>query len=139
MAGIMGDYVRTAAMETFAAANGERYPTDLAKLCRARLVVASETEEGRTWAETRIKQLTGGEMISARCMRQNYFEYRPQFKLVFIGSHQPVLRSVDEAARRRFIIVPFVHTPETPDRQLESKLRTEWPGILRWMINPTVS
>jgi putative DNA primase/helicase len=101
----------------------------------ARLVTASETEEGRAWAESRIKQLTGGDKISARFMRQDFFEFTPQFKLLLIGNHQPTLRNVDDAARRRFNIVPFIHKPPTPDRDLEAKLRAEWPGILRWMID----
>ena len=134
VAGIMGDYCRQAAMETFTASSGDKHPTDLAMLRGARMVCASETEEGRAWAETRIKALTGGDVIAARFMRQDFFEYRPQFKLVVIGNHKPVLRNVDEAARRRFNVVPFVHTPTKPDRDLEAKLRAEWPGILRWMI-----
>ena len=55
----------------------------------ARLVAASETEEGRRWAESRIKALTGGDPISARFMRQDFFEYTPQFKLVIAGNHKP--------------------------------------------------
>ena len=133
-AGIMGDYCRQAAMDTFTAAHGDRHPTDLAMLRGARMVCASETEEGRAWAESRIKSLTGGDMISARFMRQDFFEYRPQFKLVVIGNHKPVLKNVDEAARRRFNVVPFLNTPSVPDRQLETKLKAEWPAILRWMI-----
>jgi putative DNA primase/helicase len=101
----------------------------------ARLVTASETEKGRPWAESRIKQLTGGDPITARFMRQDFFTYRPQFKLLIIGNHRPVLRTVDEAARRRFAIVPFTRKPEVPDLELEQKLKAEWPGILRWAID----
>jgi putative DNA primase/helicase len=97
-------------------------------------VTASETEEGRAWAEARIKQMTGGDKISAIYMRQDFFEYFPEFKLFLIGNHQPSLRNVDDAARRRFNIVPFIHKPTTPDRDLEAKLRAEWSGIQRWMI-----
>jgi putative DNA primase/helicase len=64
LSGILGDYALTAGMETFAASRGERHPTELARLRRARLVTASETEEGRPWAENRIKQLTGGDPIT---------------------------------------------------------------------------
>ena len=100
----------------------------------ARLVTASETEEGRAWAETRIKQMTGGDLITARFMRQDFFTFGPKFKLTIVGNHKPVLRNVDEAARRRFNIVPFVRKPVAPDWQLEEKLKAEWSGILRWMI-----
>ena len=132
--GILAEYCRTAAMETFTASQGDRHPTDLAMLKGARLVTASETEEGRAWAESRIKQMTGGDVISARFMRQDFFEFRPEFKLTIVGNNKPVLRNVDDAARRRFNVAPFLHKPETPDRELEQKLKAEWPAILRWMI-----
>jgi putative DNA primase/helicase len=131
---ILGDYAATASMDTFTASKSDRHPTDLAMLNGARLVSASETEEGRAWAESRIKQLTGGDKISARFMRQDFFEFVPQFKLVIVGNHAPVLANVDEAAKRRFNIVPFTQKPERPDRQLEDKLRLEAGRILAWAI-----
>ena len=100
-----------------------------------RLVTASETEEGRQWAEARIKQLTGGDPITARFLHRDNFTFRPTFKLTIVGNHKPVLRTVDEAQRRRFNLIPFVHQPAVPDRQLEEKLRAEWPAILRWAID----
>jgi hypothetical protein len=54
--------------------------------------------EGRAWAEARIKQMTGGDTITARFMRQDNFSFMPQFKLTIVGNHRPVLRNVDEAA-----------------------------------------
>ena len=131
---ILGGYGRTAPMDMFTAARGERHPTDLAMLHGARLVCATETEEGRAWAEAMIKQITGGDKIAARFMRQDFFEYSPQFKLMFLGNNMPTLKSADVSTRRRFNIVPFAHKPAAPDRQLEVKLQTEWPAILRWMI-----
>lgn len=133
--GVAADYAVTASMDVFIAASGDRHPTDLAMLRGARMVTASETEEGRQWAESRIKQLTGGDRISARFMRQDFFTFLPAFKLTIIGNHKPGLRNVDNAARRRFNLVPFTRKPATPDRHLEEKLKTEWPGILRWMID----
>jgi putative DNA primase/helicase len=133
--GLLADYAQTAAMDTFTASKGDRHPTDLAMLRGARLVTASETEEGRAWAESRIKQMTGGDPVTARFMRQDFFTYQPQFKLMIVGNHKPVLQNVDDAARRRFNLVPFTRKPERPDRELEGKLKAEWPGILRWMID----
>ncbi len=131
---IMKSYAATAAMDTFTASKNDKHPTDLAMLRGARIVTASETEEGRAWAEARIKQMTGGDRISARFMRQDFFEYIPQFKLTIIGNHKPVLRNVDDAARRRFLIVPFNHKPPAKDMTLEGKLMNEAPAILHWMI-----
>jgi putative DNA primase/helicase len=131
---ILKDYATASAMETFTASNGDKHPTDLAMLAGARLVTASETEEGRAWAETRIKQLTGGDPITARYMRCDFFTYLPAFKLTVIGNHKPVLNNVDDAAKRRFNIVPFLRKPATPDHELEGKLLAEAPAILRWAI-----
>jgi putative DNA primase/helicase len=131
---ILNTYVSTAAMDTFTASKSDKHPTDLAMLRGARLVTASETEEGRAWAEARIKQMTGGDPITARFMRQDFFTFTPQFKLTIVGNHKPVLHNVDEAAKRRFNIVPFTRKPAQPDRQLEEKLKAEYPAILRWMI-----
>lgn len=132
---ILGDYATTAAMETFVASQFDHHTTDLAMLCGARMVSAAETEEGRAWAETKIKRLTGGDPVTARFMRCNNFTYWPTFKLMVIGNHEPALRNVDDAARRRFNIIPFTRRPAVIDMQLEQKLKAEWPGILRWMID----
>jgi P4 family phage/plasmid primase-like protien len=135
MSGVMGTYATVAAMDTFTASKHERHPTDLAMLRGARLVIATETEEGRAWAEARIKALTGGDPITARFMRQDFFTFMPDFKLSISGNHKPMLRNVDDAARRRFNVVPCNFKPAEPDKHLEAKLREEWPGILRWMID----
>ena len=133
---VLGDYHRTAPIEVFTATNNEQHPTQLAMLRGARLVTATETEEGRRWAESRIKTLTGGDRIAARFMRQDFFEYTPQFKLMISGNHKPGLRSVDEAIRRRLNLVPFdVTIPEAErDKELTGKLKAEGPGVLAWMI-----
>jgi putative DNA primase/helicase len=132
----VGDYHRTAPIETFTQSHNDRHPTELAALRGARLVTAIETEEGRRWAESKIKALTGGNTIAARFMRQDFFEYVPQFKLLIAGNHKPGLRSVDEAIRRRFNLLPFTVTipPAERDETLPEKLKAELPGILAWMI-----
>ena len=133
---ILADYAAVAPMETFIATQGERHPTDLAGLRGARLVTAQETERGRRWAESKVKALTGGDPITARFMRQDFFTFEPNFKLVIAGNHKPGLSGVDEAIRRRFYLIPFTVTiPEAErDKELSDKLRAEWPGILQWMI-----
>jgi putative DNA primase/helicase len=95
VANILADYHKTAGMETFTASPFDRHTTELARLRGARLVSAVETEKGRSWAEARIKTLTGGDKITARFMRQDDFEFAPQFKLFVAGNHKPSLKSVD--------------------------------------------
>jgi putative DNA primase/helicase len=137
LAGIWGDYAVVAPMETFVVSRSEHHPTELAMLRGARLVVAHETEGGRRWAESKIKALTGGDKISARFMRQDFFEFTPQFKLMISGNHKPGLRGVDEAIRRRLHLIPFDVTipPEKRDPKLFEKLRKEWGGILQWAVD----
>jgi putative DNA primase/helicase len=108
----------------------------LASLRGARLVTAQETEQGRRWAEAKIKQLTGGDPIPARFMRQDFFTFMPKFKLLISGNNKPAIRGVDEAIRRRFHLIPFTVTiPEAErDLLLPDKLKAEWPGILQWAI-----
>jgi P4 family phage/plasmid primase-like protien len=134
--GLMGDYARTAPVEAFIDSKNEHHPTDLAGLQGARLIAAVETETGRRWAESKLKSLTGGDPIAARFMRQDFFQYTPQFKLVVAGNHKPGLRTVDEAIRRRFNLLPFTVTipPGERDLELSEKLRAEWDGILQWAV-----
>lgn len=135
LAGILGEYATNAAMETFTAAKHDRHSTEIASLRGARLVTANETEQGRKWAESRIKQLTGGDVIRARFLYQNEFEFKPVLKLLIAGNNKPGLTNVDAAAKRRFNLLPFQFKPATPDPKLEEKLRAEWPQILRWAID----
>jgi putative DNA primase/helicase len=136
IAGILGDYAKTAPASAFTASSTDQHPTDLAGLRGARFVTAIETEDGRWWAEAKIKSLTGGDRITARFMRQDFFEYVPQFKLIVAGNHKPGLRNVDEAIRRRLHLIPFTVTiaEQERDPDLAEKLKTEYPGVLQWAI-----
>jgi putative DNA primase/helicase len=132
---IIADYAKAAAMDTFVASKHQRHLTELAMLHGARLVTASETEKNQAWSESRINQLTGEDPITANFMRRDHFTFPPRFKLTLIGNHKPKLETVNEAARRRFNIVPFRYKPKEPDKALVGKLRQEYPAILRWMID----
>lgn len=134
--GALGDYGTTAPAETFVESHAERHPTDLAMLRGARLVVVQEVEDGQRWAASKIKALTGGDRVRARFMRADYFEYLPEFKLIFCGNHKPSLRHIDEGIRRRFYLVPFTETipAEERDADLPIKLRGERMGIMAWML-----
>ena len=134
LAAMLGDYATTAPMETFMVSHNDRHPTDLAGLRGARLVIAQETEAGRVLAESRVKALTGGDRISARFMRGDFFEFIPAFKLVMVGNHRPVIRNPDDAMRRRLHLLPLTFVPVPPDRDLSERLKAELPGILAWAI-----
>ena len=135
-----GDYCTTAPADVFLASTGDRHPTELAALHGARLVIASEIEPGRRWNESRLKELTGGDKISARFMRRDFFEFQPAFKLIIATNHKPRIRTVSEAMRRRLHLVPFTVTipPEERDPMLAEKLREELPGILTWCVEGAV-
>ncbi len=136
VANILSGYHKAAAVETFTVSKTTRHSEEIAWLKGARLILATETESGQSWAESRIKALTGGESISARRMYGHRFTYDPQFKLIISGNHKPKLKKVDEAIRRRIHLVPFNVTipPDKRDTELPEKLKQEWPGILKWMI-----
>ena len=133
---VLGDYATTAPIDMFMATTGERHPTDMAGLRGARLVAAVETEQGRRWAESKLKALTGGDKITARFMRQDFFEFTPQFKLVIAGNHKPAIRNIDEAMRRRLHMIPFTVTipPAQRDKTLTDRLLAERDGILAWAV-----
>ena len=136
LATILGDYAANAAMDTFMETRTDRHPTDMAGLRGARFVAAIETEQGRRWAESKVKNLTGGDKISARFMRQDFFEFFPQFKLFVAGNHKPAIRNIDEAMKRRLHLIPFTITvpPERRDKHLQQKLLAERDGILAWAV-----
>ena len=132
---IVDAYAKTASMTSFIETTTEQHPTDLAMLQGARLVSVSETEKGKAWAEAKIKQLTGGDRISARFMRQDFFTFKPNFKILIIGNHKPAIQNLDDAMKRRLHLIPFMNKPTEPDPYLEDKLKEEAAGILRWMID----
>ena len=134
---VFGDYATVADMATFIDSKNDRHPTELAKLRGARLVVAQETQQGRSWDEAKIKAITGGDKQTARFMRQDFFDFYPTFKLFIAGNYKPNLKNVDEAMRRRLLLVPFTVQIPPAERNihLTEELETEWPAILRWAID----
>lgn len=130
------DYATSITMESLIVTTGDQHPTDLADLRGKRLALANETEEGRRLAESKIKSLTGGDRVRARYMRRDFFEFTPTHKLIIVGNHKPALRNVDEAMRRRLLLVPFTAeiAPDQRDPNLSAKLVAELPAILGWAI-----
>lgn len=132
---VLAEYHVTTAIQTFTESKYDRHPAEIAALHGARLVTCSETERGRHWAESRVKELTGGDTISARYMNQNFFNFVPTFKILISGNYKPHMRP-DAAMRRRFQLIPFTASiPESEkDVALGEKLQGELPGILAWMV-----
>jgi len=109
---------------------------EVARLKGVRFVSSVETEEERKLAEALIKQLTGGDKITARYLNQNPIEFWPTHKIFMAGNHKPEIRGTDQAIWRRVHLVPFdAHLAEDEkDHALPDKLRQELPGILAWAI-----
>jgi putative DNA primase/helicase len=133
---ILGSYGTSTSMEIFLAKNQEGIPNDLAALCNARFVTGVETEDGRRLAEAKVKQITGGDTISARFLHHEFFNFLPQFKIWLGTNHRPAIRGTDEGIWRRIRLIPFeVYIPDGQvDEKLVDKLKSEAPGILNWML-----
>jgi P4 family phage/plasmid primase-like protien len=145
-----GDYSMKANADLLMTSRGERHPTELASLFGMRLVVASETHQGRHLNEALVKDLTGGEPIRARRMREDFWEFKPTHKVVLLTNHRPRVAGTDEGIWRRLRLVPFTTTfwdPADPgknpdqlpahlrqDKQLGDKLKAERQGILAWLV-----
>lgn len=144
MARLMGDYSSTAKIESLTGKNrrggGDATP-DLVPLMGARMVRASEPEEGERLQEGIIKELTGGEPILIRALHSDFIEVRPIFKLTISGNHKPEIRGQDDGIWRRVLLVPFdVQIPkEERDKGLGEKLWAERSGILNWMVEGLLS
>lgn len=130
-------YSISAPAEMLLATHQQGHPTEIARLAGARLVVTSELEDGQRFAEARIKQLTGRDVISGRFMRQDWFSFVPTHTLWLLANHQPAVKAGGPAFWRRLRLLPFEHTvpPEARIPDLEDRLvEQEGPAILAWLI-----
>lgn len=136
LASLLGDYMKKTPTETIMLKKGDSIRNDVARLQNARMVVAAETEEGRRLDESLIKDLTGGDTITARYLHKEFFEFKPTHKLWLYGNHKPVIKNTDEGIWRRIALIPFAVTiaPEERDSALPEKLYQELPGILAWAM-----
>jgi P4 family phage/plasmid primase-like protien len=130
-----GEYGMQAAPDLLIAKRGG-HPTEVADLFGMRLVASVETEDGRRFAESLVKQLTGGDKVRARRMRQDFWEFDPTHTVFLATNHKPEVRGTDTAIWRRIRLIPFTETipPEQQDKKLPEKLRSELPGILAWCV-----
>ncbi|MGH7434759.1 MAG: DNA primase family protein, partial [Polyangiaceae bacterium] len=118
-------------------ARTDRHPTEVADLHGKRLVICNETSRSRAWDEATVKDVTGGDRLTARRMREDFWSWDPTHKLVVWGNHKPPIRNVDDGIRRRLRLVPFNvrFEGDARDRDLEPKLLAEAPGILRKLVD----
>jgi len=132
---MFGDYAM-AAMPDLLLAKKEGHPTEIAMLQGRRMVSCTETDEGRRFAESRLKALTGGDPMTARFICGDPFQFTPSHKLIVSTNHKPELRGTDNGIRRRLNLIPFTVTfsGENRDRLLPEKLKAELPGILNWCL-----
>ena len=110
--------------------------SDVARLDGARLVTTTEPNDGMRFDEGLVKQMTGGDKVTARFLYGDEFDYFPQFKIWMATNHKPIIRGTDDGIWRRLAVIPFtVQIPENKvDRQLKNKLKREMKGILNWAV-----
>jgi putative DNA primase/helicase len=133
---MLGDYAVVAQAEMLMARKYAGIPNDIARLKGARLVCMNETSQGAHFDEAKLKELTGGDRLTARFLNQEFFDFAPTFKLAIRGNHRPRIAGTDDGIWRRLHIVPFaVQIPAGErDGNLPAKLRNELPGVLQWAV-----
>ena len=137
---LLGDYATRTQTETFLLSYGDRHPADLAALAGCRFASTVESPKGRRLNESRLKQLTGRDEISARFMRENFFTFKPTFKLWIACNNLPVIRETGLAVWRRIRLIPFdvTFSGAQVDKHLEETLLDELEGILVWAVEGSV-
>lgn len=135
---ILGDYATNIQPQTIMVKpnSGNAANSDIARLKGARLVTSVEPNEGMRIDEGLLKQLTGDDIVTARKLFGDEFEFKPEFKLWMATNHKPIIRGTDTGIWRRIHLIPFtVQIPEDKvDRHLKFRLAKELDGIFRWAI-----
>jgi putative DNA primase/helicase len=130
-----GEYGMQAAPDLLIAKRGA-HPTEIADLFGMRVVASIEVEDGRRLAEALVKNLTGGDKIRARRMRQDNWQFDPTHTVFMAVNHKPIVKGNDTGIWRRIRLIPFTETipPVAQDKKLPEKLRSELSGILAWAV-----
>lgn len=133
---VLGDYAGKADPETFTAKQKNSTGEDIAVLKGKRMVITSETEQGRRWNESKVKQLSGSDTLTCRNLYARRFSYKPTYKIWMATNHKPNADPQDEALWRRIRLIPFTVTfpPDKQDKALPEKLKAEAEGILAWAV-----
>jgi len=137
---MLGEYASNTPFSTFDQRNPSAIPNDVAALYKARLVTASETNESRRLNEGRVKAMTGDSAMTARFMHQEFFTYKPVYKIWLAMNHKPAIYGTDDGIWRRIRMIPFTQSfKDKPDKTLEEALHKELPGILAWAVQGCLS
>ncbi len=133
---MFGDYSGTAAAGVLIQSGGNDHPTGLADLQGRRFVVSSESGEAGKLNEEQVKALTGGDTITARRMRQDFFKFQPTHQLILQTNHKPRIAGTDDGIWRRIRLIPFTvkFTGDRKDVTLPERLNAELSGILTWAV-----
>ena len=132
----LGDYARNTDVETLLIKKYQGVGNDVAALKGARFVSAAEVEKGRRLAESKVKQLTGRDTVTARFLFGENFDFKPEFKLWLSTNNKPVVQGTDDAIWDRIRLIPFKQRFEgrKADPKLPDKLRAELAGVFAWMV-----
>jgi putative DNA primase/helicase len=135
---ILGDYAIRAAPDLLVQSRYERHPTELADLQGRRLVFSVEVADGKRLAEALVKDLTGGDRLKARFMRQDFFEFKPTHSLFLACNAKPVITGQDMGIWRRLRLIPWEVTippdQQRPQADVLADLIVDGPAILRWLL-----
>jgi putative DNA primase/helicase len=133
----LGSYAAVAPPEVFLERRAGGPQPELVRLRGARLLTASETEQGARLSVALVKALTGGDTIAARLLHSNEIvEYTPRFSPWLRTNHRPAIRETSEAVWRRVRLVPFSVTIPADERDptLQGRLLAELGGVLAWIV-----
>ena len=136
---MLGDYAAKVRSDLLVHAQGkEGAPSpDVAALHGKRLVIASETEDGCSLSEARIKDVVSNTVVAARRLHRDPFTFRPTHKIILETNHPPHVRGTDAGIWRRLSMVRFNATIEEERKVADFRerfLRLELPGILNWAV-----
>lgn len=124
-------YAMAANSENLLSTKGSsKHETWRMSLASVRLVGCQEVDEGRGFAESLIKELTGSDTITGRKLYQDEWSYKPEFALWLAINHLPHVRGTDEGIWRRLCVIECnASFKDKPDRDLPRRLLQEAPGI----------
>lgn len=133
---LLGEYAITVSPDLIMLRRHASIPNDVARLRGTRAALMNETSQGSRFDEAKLKDLTGGDTLTARFLHQEFFDFRPTHRILIRGNHKPAIGGTDEGIWRRLRLVPFTVSipPDEQDRELLHKLEVELPGILQWAL-----